>query len=43
MTKWFYGLNSWSVLGPVIPNTLENGSAPCLHGTQDEVGTTKHD
>ena len=21
---------------------IENGSGPCLHGTQDEVGTTKH-
>ena len=21
---------------------LRNGSGPCLHGTQDEVGTTKH-
>ena len=20
----------------------KNGSGPCLHGTQDEVGTTKH-
>ena len=22
---------------------VKNGSGPCLHGTQDEVGTTKHD
>ena len=22
---------------------FKNGSGPCLHGTQDEVGTTKHD
>ena len=22
---------------------FRNGSGPCLHGTQDEVGTTKHD
>ena len=21
---------------------VKNGSGPCLHGTQDEVGTTKH-
>ena len=26
----------------VIPKTKE-GSGPCLHGTQHEVGTTKHD
>ena len=23
-------------------NDVKNGSSPCLHGTQDEVGTTKH-
>ena len=22
---------------------IKNGSGPCLHGTQDEVGTTTHD
>ena len=21
---------------------VKNGTGPCLHGTQDEVGTTKH-
>ena len=33
LTKWFYGFNSH----------FENGSGLCLHGSQDEVGTTKHD
>ena len=40
-TKRICGFDSWLVLGPVIPKT-ENGSDPCLHGTYDEVGTTKH-
>ena len=30
------------LLGPVITKTLKHGSGPCLHGTYDEVGTTKH-
>ena len=28
LTKWFYGLNSRLVLGPVIPNTLKIGVVP---------------
>ena len=36
---WF---DSWLVLGQVIPKTFKNGSGPCLHGTHDEGGTTKH-
>ena len=23
LTKWFYGFDSWSVLGPVLPHKLE--------------------
>ena len=44
MTKWFYGFNSQLVQGPVIPKTLSLKLVvgPCLHGTQDEVGTIKH-
>ena len=42
LAKWFYVFNSQLVLGYVIPKT-KNGSGPCLHGTQDEVRTTKHD
>ena len=42
LTKWFYGFDSWLVLGPGHTKDIENGSGPCLHGTQDEVGTMKH-
>ena len=28
--------------GPSHTKDFNNGSSPCLHGTQDEVGTTKH-
>ena len=28
LTKWFYGFNSWLVLGPVIPKTLKMGVVP---------------
>ena len=28
--------------GPSHTKDIKNGSGPCLHGTQDEVGTTKH-
>ena len=28
LTKWFYGMNSWLMLGPVIPKTLEMGMVP---------------
>ena len=28
LTKWFYGFNSWLVVGPVIPNTLKMGVVP---------------
>ena len=38
LTKWFYGFNSRSSL----TKDVKNGSGPCLYGTQDEVGTTKH-
>ena len=43
LIKWLYGFDSQLVLGPVIPiNDFKNGCGPCLHGSQDEVGTTKH-
>ena len=41
-TKRFCGFDSRLVLGPVIPKTLKIGGGPCLHGTYDEGGTTKH-
>ena len=28
--------------GSSHPNHFKNGTGPCLHGTYDEVGTTKH-
>ena len=28
LKKWFYGFNSWLVLGPVIPKTLKVGVVP---------------
>ena len=43
LTKRFCGFEipvgaSWSSL----TKDFKNGSGPCLHGTQDEAGTTKH-
>ena len=29
------------MLGPGHTKDIKNDSGPCLHGTQDEVGTTK--
>ena len=39
---WCYGYNSSLLLGPGHIKDVNNGSDPCLHGAQDEVGTTKH-
>ena len=39
LTKRFYGFDSRMVLGPSQNKDIKNGSRPCLHGTQDEVGT----
>ena len=41
LTKRFYGLNSLLVLGLGHTKYFKNGSGPCLHGTQHEVGTTR--
>ena len=41
LTKRFYGFDSRLVLGPGHTKDIKNGSGPCLHGTQHEVGTTK--
>ena len=38
LIKWFYGLDSWLVLGPGHTKDFKNGSGSCLHGTQDELG-----
>ena len=39
LTKWFYGFDSWLVLGAVIPKTIKMSVVPvCM----DEEGTTKH-
>ena len=40
LTKRICGSDSQLLLGPVIPNTL-NMAGLCLHGTHDEVWTTK--
>ena len=37
-----YGFDSWLVMGPGHTKDFENSSGLCLHGTEDEVGTTKH-
>ena len=43
LTKRFYGFDSRLVgAGSSHTKDVKNGSGPCLHGTQDEVGTTKH-
>ena len=42
LTKRFYGFNSLLVLGLGHTKYFKNGSGPCLHGTQHEVGTTRH-
>ena len=42
LTKRFYGFDSRLVLGPGHTKDFKNGSGPCLHLTQNEVGTTKH-
>ena len=42
MTKRFCGFDSWLVSGPGHAKDIKNSSGPCLHGTHDEVGTTKH-
>ena len=34
--------NSVYGMAPRSYQSTKNGSGPCLHGTQDEVGTTKH-
>ena len=42
LTKRFYGFDSRLVLGQSHTKDVENGSGPCLHGTQHEVGIMKH-
>ena len=42
LTKWFYEFNSQLVLGSGHTKDVRYGSGPCLHGTHDEGGTTKH-
>ena len=42
MTNWFCWFDSQFLLSPGHTQDVKNGSGLCLHGTQDEVGTTKH-
>ena len=38
LTKRFCECDSWLV----HTTDFKNGSGPCLHGTHNEIGTTKH-
>ena len=40
LTKWCHGFDSQLVLGSGHTKDVKMGSGPCLHGTQDEVGTS---